>query len=116
LKHNLKQQLIFISGDFFMVDLPQNRRFMLNYFKLKIQRQFLFYFYIFGSYRYFQEHTGYICSYRWLKKLKIKYIMLERVYDKLKKEYTESSLEKISLIEVGKLKYDYKLFKSILES
>lgn len=114
LNNTLKKELAFLAGDFFLVDLPQNRRFMLHYFRRGIQRQFLFYFFTFQSYRYFEDHTGYICSIRWLKKLKKKYIILEQVYDKLKTEFTDESLELLAELEVGKIKYEYRKFKKIL--
>jgi len=111
-----QKELLLLSGDFFLVDLPQNRRFLLNYFRRGVQRQFLFYFYSFESYRYFQDHTGYICSIRWLKKLKKKYRMLERLYDKLKSEITDTNLSLAAQLETGKLKYDYEKFKQLLGS
>lgn len=114
MNNTLKKELAFLAGDFFLVDLPQNRRFMLHYFRRGIQRQFLFYFFTFQSYRYFEDHTGYICSIRWLKKLKKKYIILEQVYDKLKTEFTDESLELLAELEVGKIKYEYRKFKKIL--
>ena len=89
---------------------------MLNYFRRGIQRQFLFYFYVFNNYWYFQDHTGYICSRRWLKKLKKKYKMLELVYDKLKSEFNDTSLELLAKLETGKIKYEYGRFKEILGS
>lgn len=114
MKYSIQKELIFLSGEFFLVDLPQNRRFLLNYFRRGIQRQFLFYFYTFESYRYFQDHTGYICSLRWLKKLKKKYRMLEETYDKLKSEFSDTNLELLAELETGKLKYEYEKFKRIL--
>ena len=116
MKYSLQKELLFLSGGFFLVDLPQNKRFLLNYFRRGIQRQFLFYFYTFDSYRYFQDHTGYICSLRWLKKLKKKYRMLEQVYDKLKNNISDTNLELLALLETGKLKYGYEKFKQILAS
>jgi hypothetical protein len=101
----LERELSLISGNFFDPSLSDDKKYLLFYFKRGIQRQFLFYYLEFGSFTYFAEHTGWWCSYRWLKKLKNKFIWLEEAYKKAKSEISEENLEVLAQLETGKYRH-----------
>jgi hypothetical protein len=100
----LSKELSLISGEFFQPNLADDKRYLLHYFKPGIQRQFLFYYLIFGNYRNFADHTGWWCSLRWLKKLKNKFLNLEDAYKKAKSEISEENLKLLAQLEKGKFK------------
>lgn len=71
--------LIFISGDFLYGDLPQGKEYLSHYFQGEVEKIFLSYFF-FSSHVYkkdsfidfyenFCDHSGRMCSTRWVRKL-----------------------------------------------
>lgn len=99
LVNNLDQEMAFIGGQFFDLDLPKEKRYLLKYFKSGIQQQFLRYMLMFGTCVRFTEHTGYHCSKRWLKMLKSRLRRLEAARIAAREAM---DLETLTLIETGK--------------
>ena len=93
-----------VSGDFLNLELPKDKRYLYKYFNTEIQMQFLRYYYIFGNFDRFMEHTGYFCTKRWLRDLKNKYEILISVYDEAKKNMNFTLLVEI---QSGKFKSVY---------
>jgi hypothetical protein len=60
------RDLDFISGDFFDMDLPVEKRYLLRYFTTPHQKLYLRYCMVFGDAKLFMEHTGVRRSKRWL--------------------------------------------------
>ena len=90
-----------VSGDFFDLELPKDKRYLYKYFDTDVQMLFLRYYYVFGNCHRFAEHTGYSCSRRWLADLKRKYNKLISSYEKAK-ENADFAL--LAEIQSGKLK------------
>lgn len=103
----MDKELALISGEFFEHDIAPEKRYLLKYFKPGIQRQFLYYYIVFGSYRYFADHSGWWCSTRWLKKLKRRLVKLEAVHQKARSEPTDENFELLEKLEAGKYKVRY---------
>lgn len=83
---------------FLFLDIPKEKKFLLKYFKGKIQIYFLRYFIFFGDYKNFVDHTGICCQDRWLKHLEKKYndlIYIKNLYKK------NMDLEKLAELESG---------------
>jgi hypothetical protein len=92
----------FISN-FFEKQIPKNKNWLRHYFKTPIKKAFLIYFLEFNSTMRFREHTGFLCSERYIKKLKNILLKLEKEIEFAKRQF---DIEKIAKIEMGK----YKLF------
>lgn len=105
------KDLEFISGNFFEFEIPKDKRYLLKYFKGKLQVAFLRYYMVFESRKNFTDHTGYRCAESLQKKLEKRYLNLVELYDKSKASFTEEGLQTIQLIESGKFKFTY--FKKI---
>jgi len=95
----LRFDLELISGDFLELDLPKSKRYLYKYFTTAIQRQFVQYYYVFGSIEHFAAHTGLRSKKRWLQILVVRYNKLEST---LKKAREEMDFDVITLIESGK--------------
>lgn len=96
--------LEFISGNFLNYVIPKQKKYLLKYFKGKIQVSFLRYYMIFESKKNFSDHTGIKCDRTLLLRLEKRYHDLTEFYEKNKAILTEQSLENISLLESGKFK------------
>jgi hypothetical protein len=94
----------FLSGNFFILEVPKSRRFLLKYFKTPLQRAFLKYFLVFGSTRNFIDHTGFYCSRRLLVRMVRNFKRLVKVYDDAKFSLSEEGMETIGLLEKGDLR------------
>ncbi|RDJ35269.1 MAG: hypothetical protein DWQ19_10670 [Crenarchaeota archaeon] len=97
----LERDLELISGNFFELELPKSKRYLLKYFKTDIQRQFIRYYLIFGTAKYFVQHTGCYCQIRWRQLMLVKYKTLEKA---LKQARKNMNFNLITLIESGKFK------------
>lgn len=86
---------------FLFLEIPKEKRFLLKYFRGKIQRYFLKYFIFFGDHKNFVDHTGLCCSEKWLKFLEKKYNDLIYIHS-----ISKSSLdfEKLAEVEYGNIK------------
>lgn len=94
----------FISGRFFDFEIPKEKRYLLKYFKGKLQVAFLRYYMIFGSRQNFTDHTGHRCAKSLQEKLEKRYLNLVDLYDRSKSSFTEEGLQIIQLIDSGKFK------------
>lgn len=90
------KDLKLISGKFMEEDLPKEKRFLEKYFNTPLQRRWVVYFITFGNYTHFVEHTGLRVSRRWMKKLKKRFLKLERVYSVAKSELDFDTIEAIA--------------------
>ena len=95
------RDLEFISGYFFDYEISKDKRYLLKYFKTKLQLAFLRYYLIFGDHRNFKDHTGHHCNPRMLFRLKNKLKALEIAYKEAKASLTEDGMRTIQLIEIG---------------
>lgn len=95
----MQRDLIFLSGDFTFV--PKDKKYLTKYFKTKIQRMFLSYFILFGTYDNFVDHTGLYCQKRYLKMLHDKLNSIEVAHKIAKQNMDLTNLVKI---ENGKIK------------
>lgn len=67
----------FLPGEFAFIELPEEKAYLLKYFRNNNQKLFVRYFCTFGNYDGFCSHTGVIFSDKWLSKLKKKVEVLE---------------------------------------
>ncbi len=97
------KDLLFLAGVFFDFEIPKERQYLFRYFKTNIEKQFIRYYYCFGDYEHFAEHTGLYCQKRWLKILKRRLDELVAVHAAAK---LEADLEsgRLAYIESGKYK------------
>ena len=96
------KDLELISGDFFDLEIPKEKKFLLIYFKTPLQVAFLRYFLVFGKSRNFTNHTGYYCSVKSARNLQTRYTKLITLYENAKKEMSIENMKTIHLIESGK--------------
>ena len=95
----MQQDLIFLSGDFAYI--PKEKRYLTKYFKTEIQVVFLSYFFLFGNYDNFVNHTGVYCQVRYLKILHSRLLKIELAHQNAKKNI---DLTNLALIESGKFR------------
>jgi hypothetical protein len=93
----------FISGKFFDFDPPPEKQFLFKYFKTDIEQCFIKYYYCFGNYDNFIDHTGLFCQKRWLRMLKKRMDTILFIRDKAKKDM---DFDTVFMIESGKYKVD----------
>lgn len=96
-ERNLK--FLSLTSDIFI--LPKEHTFLNKYFKTKVQRAFLKYFYVFRASRNFTDHTGHIATNSFLVKLSGKFRYLLQEHEKAKKNF---DTEKLALMQRGKFK------------
>lgn len=94
-------ELFFISGKFMEIDLPNEKKYLLKYFRTPLQQHVVQYYLIFGTLKNFLCHTGYACNPWWLRDLKKKINRLESYHDEAKRTI---DLEMLTIIETGKFK------------
>jgi len=94
----------FIS-DFFENQIPENKKWLRHYFKTPIKKAFLNYFIEFGNTIKFKDHTGFLCSKRYIKRLRHLIVILEKEIEFARKNF---DIEKIAEIEMGKYKITIK--------
>jgi hypothetical protein len=97
-----RKDLELISGSFFDLEIPKDKRYLLKYFTGKLQVSFLRYYMVFGTKKNFIDHTGLKCNESLLIRFEKRYKQLTALYDWAKKSLTEESLKTLSLIESGK--------------
>ena len=97
----MKDDLAFISGDFFERDIPKDRRYMLPYFDTEVQLQFLRYYLTFNSAMHFVSHTGYYMSRRWRKRLRKRFIRIEAAWAKAHELALEGNFDMLEVIQSG---------------
>lgn len=94
--------LLWIAKAYESFEIPKEKKYLSKYFKTQIQRAFLRYFFAFGNYTNFRDHTGLDCQIRWLKILHEKLEALEKVRNDARKNMDMTTLAKI---ESGKYKF-----------
>ena len=95
-------ELELVSGEFLDGNLPKDKLYLTKYFTTKVQRVFVKYFVIFGTYDHFAEHTGYPCTLRWLKQLAFRFHQLEAA---MKTAKDHGDFEMAARIESGGLRF-----------
>lgn len=100
----MKRDLDFISGRFFDCEIPQEKLYLLRYFKSDMQKAFLRYMMVFEDWDQFREHTGHYCSKRMLYKLWTRYQRIIQAHEEVKGLLTVDAMELLSRIESGKFK------------
>ena len=93
-------ELDFIAAKFVDYELPQEKKYLLKYFYINLERQWLLYYLMAGNYRRFTDHTGYACTRRWLRKLRRKLEILESAHDKARQAL---DISLVATIESGKM-------------
>jgi len=93
--------LKFISVDFLDESIPQDFFWLTKYFDTAIKQCFLRYFICFRSAVHFPEHSGFICSERYCKKMKSLFLRLERKHAEAK---SNLDFEAVAEIEMGRAK------------
>lgn len=97
----MKDDLAFLSNQYVDYEVPKDKRYLLKYFRTPVQRDFLKYYFVFGNFDHFIDHTGHACQKRWLKLLFKKMQKIELMRNKAKQDF---DLEQLAKIESGKLK------------
>lgn len=95
----MTNDLLFISGDFFDMNIPKDKKYLKKYFRTSIEKQFLRYYIVFNTRHRFVEHTGIFVKLRWLQVLEKRFKYLTNEHLKSKMEF---DLDKLELIESGK--------------
>lgn len=103
-----KKDLIFISGDFFDFEIPKEKNYLFKYFRKDIQQKFIKYFFAFGDFENFVDHTGLYCQRRWLKILYKKLLKLESAH-----KIAKSNIDLNTLIRIEAGKYKFQEFKNV---
>lgn len=93
--------MLFISKEYENFIIPKNKKYLLKYFSTDLQESFLKYYFVFGEYSNFVEHTGLVCQMRWMNQLSEKFKKLEAAHEQAKKDMNMTLLAKI---ESGKFK------------
>jgi hypothetical protein len=91
----------FIAGKFFYMDVPKEQKYLLRYFKTRVQRAFLYYKMLNGEKIYFTRHTGFFCHPWFWTEQSAKLNMILEAHSKAKRDMDLVMLDKI---ERGKLR------------
>ena len=95
------RDLLWMSKEYENFDLPKEKKYLLKYFKSDIQAAFLKYFFVFGNFDNFKEHTGFDCQQRWLGILQSK---LEKIESMRTQARADMDMTLLVKIEEGKIK------------
>ncbi len=104
----MSRDLFLLGRQFDFYELPKEKKYLLNYFDTPIQEAFLKYFFVFGDYKNFTDHTGNVVQMRWLKVLHEKLITIEKAHKEARANMDMAGLVDI---EKGKLKFSKKSSK-----
>ena len=100
----MQNDLDFLSGRF-LKNIPKEKYYLLKYFNTPIQEAFVKYYFTFGNFDNFCDHTGFSSELRWLKILEKRLVFIESLHKNAK---MEMDLETLAIIESG----DYPLVKN----
>jgi len=100
----LDPELEFISGRIFDLELPKDQEYLWKYFRGILQRQFIKYYLTYRSYLHFTDHTGYYCSNRWIRTLKVKLQRLEKAHEAAQEAALQGDFQPLAIIKSGKYK------------
>ena len=95
------RDLIYLARLWETVDLPKEKRYLLRYFDTPIQKAFLKYIHVFGDYSNFVDHTGLVCSPRWLE---ILYNRLRKLQTLHREARANMDMTTLAHIESGNFK------------
>lgn len=93
-----------IGGNFLDVEIPKKYEFLTKYFTTDTQKYFLKYFWVFRSWESFVDHTGILCSERYLRKQAALFSKLLKVFDDAFGKLDTANMETIHLLSSGKYK------------
>lgn len=99
-----QHDLDFLGRKFDSVELPKEKKYLLKYFDTDLQRAFLRYIHVFGSYHNFVDHTGLACQERWLIILSHKLHVLESIH---KEARANKDMTMLALIESGRYRINH---------
>jgi hypothetical protein len=90
----------FIAAKFIDFEIPAEKQFLYKYFRTKIERSFIQYYFCFnGEYENFIDHVGLYCQMRWLRILKRRMCRILQLRDQAK---SEMDFDKVAMIEKGR--------------
>jgi hypothetical protein len=102
--YELNLKFISLGSDVHVI--PKEHSFLKKYFKTKVQRAFLFYYYYFREKCNFQDHTGYRATDSFLSKLASKFEWILGEYNTARKNL---DFQKVGEIQRRRLKLIKKL-------
>jgi hypothetical protein len=97
------RDLLWLSKEYENFELPKEKKYLLKYFKSDIQAAFLKYYFVFGNFDNFKEHTGFDCQHRWLLILQNKLQKLESMRIQARADMDMTLLAKIEAGKIRKL-------------
>jgi hypothetical protein len=110
------RDLDYAAGNFLFGDIPSDKEWLRQYFTSELETLFLSYHVLLGDlypkegflryYNLFRDHTGCLCSTRWLRKLLRRYRDIETA---LAEAYAKPDLPMISRIKIGCLFNSHRL-------
>jgi hypothetical protein len=92
------RDLYLMSGAFLEEPLPKEKEYLYHYFRTYVQQVFAKYYYDVGSTEHFIRHTGVYACDHWLKKLRIRFEVVEKAYARAKEE---GDFETLAMIKSG---------------
>ena len=104
----MTDDLLLLSRSFETYELPKEKKYLMRYFENPIQEAFIKYFFTFGNYKNFTDHTGLSVQKKWLQTLHRKLIVLEKAHKEAKLNFDMQGLVKI---EKGKYKFSPHIYK-----
>lgn len=90
-----------ISRQYEDFELPKEKSFLLRYCETPAQEAFLRYYFAFGDFKNFVEHTGIVIQRRWMRLLSKKIRRLEKLHSDARAAF---DLPLLAEIESGKYK------------
>jgi hypothetical protein len=90
-----EMNLLFLGLGSDPVVIPKEHSFLKKYFKTKIQRKFLNYYYVFRDWHGFRDHVGVRCDFSFVFKMATKFEWIMAEYISAKKDMDFDKLSKI---------------------
>lgn len=97
----LSRDLILLSRQYEDFELPKEKNFLLKYCETPAQEAFLRYYFAFGDFKNFVDHTGIVIQRRWMLQLAKKIKRLENLHAEARAAF---DLNLLAQIENGKYK------------
>ena len=95
------RDLDFIGRRYETYQLPKEKKYLQKYFKTPLQKAFVKYFFVFGDFDNFCNHTGIVCQTRSLRELRDRLLILETAHKNFK---MAMDLDSLARLESGKFK------------
>ena len=93
--------MILLSRQYEDFELPKDKNFLLKYCETPAQEAFLRYYFAFGDFKNFVDHTGIVIQRRWMLQLAKKIHRLEKLHADARASF---DLTLLAQIENGKYK------------